>query len=264
MNLPRPCRPSRPPSRPERAVVASSERDFFYVPIKCATGFDGKQRLKPKRPRTLRSGAFCLFGWDRSEPEVHAASDRVRTEFLVVVHDAVEPPAAIEAAEVVVEIFDLGGPIAGDRKLDAGAGGPADLRVGRAAEARMRRRHVAEGGAAGDVGHPAIERIAQAAARGAEPGVLAAAAADASPVGGPLDVGPVDVALQADHPGAELPVVADRAADHAARRVEAAGAVPARAAPGAAAVDTDVKAGPVVVGRRIDWRPDRHLLPRQV
>src|SRR5712675_1951217 len=213
-----------------------------------------------KRPRTLRSGALCLFGCDRSEPEVHAAANRVGTEFHVVVQEAVAAHAAIEAAEVVVEIFDLGGPVAGDRKLDAGAGSPADLRVGRAAEARIRRRHVAEGGAAGDVGHPAIERIAQAAACGAEPGVLAAAATDASPVGGPLDVGPVDVALQADHPGAELPVIAD----HAARRVEAAGAVPARVAPGSTAVDTDVKAGPVVVGRRIDWRPGGHLLPRQV
>src|SRR3982075_414214 len=164
MNLPRPCRPSRPPSRPERAGVASSERDFFYVPIKCATGFDGKQCLKPKRPRTLRSGAFCLFGCDRSEPEVHATADRIGTEFHVVVQEAVAAHAAIEAAEVVVEIFDLGGPVAGDRKLDACAGGPADLRVGRAAEARMRRRHVAEGGAAGEICHPAIERIAEAAA----------------------------------------------------------------------------------------------------
>src|SRR3981081_2925688 len=114
MNLPRPCRPSRPPSRRERAVVAASERDFFYVPIKCATGFDGKQRLKPKRPRPLRSGAFYLFGSDRSEPEDHAAADRVGTEFHVVVQDAVAAHAAIEAAEVVVEIFDLGCPVAGD------------------------------------------------------------------------------------------------------------------------------------------------------
>src|SRR5262249_56183360 len=83
--------------------------------------------------------------------------------------------------------------------------------------------------------------------------------------GGAFEAGRVAVAFRAEHRLAELPVVADGAADEAARDVEAIQGVPLGTAPAAAAVDTDVEAGPgvdriigrprLVVGRQSGGRP---------
>src|SRR5262249_58847432 len=102
------------------------------------------------------------------------------------------------------------------------------------------------GGPAGKVGQEAVEGVAHAPAHGGEPLVAGLAAPRAQHGGRPFDARPVDIALGADHHRAELPVVADGAADEAARHVERVHAVPLGATPTAAAVDADVEAGPGV------------------
>src|SRR6202035_4412724 len=123
--------------------------------------------------------------------------------------------------------------------------------------------------AAGDDRHEAVGGVAEPAAHGGEPVVAGLAAERAGGVGGAVDVGPVDVAFQADDALAELIIVADRSADQAAGGVEAASAIPGRTAEAAAAVDADVEAGPVVdrngnrslvIGR---WRRTRRKIGRR-
>src|SRR4029077_13114067 len=82
------------------------------------------------------------------------------------------------------KVFRLGAPIAAERDLDAGADGPAGLN--RAADWAVGkvRPDIAEGGAGGGEHEVPIKRIADAAARGAEPGVSGQAACGAEAGGG--------------------------------------------------------------------------------
>src|SRR5262249_41099914 len=156
-------------------------------------------------------------------------------------------------ADIGIEIFELGGPVADDHALKADAHRPARIGVARTGEAGAVGLDVAEGHAAGDIGHPAIPGVADPAAHSAEPGVLGLAGDRAAGCAA-ADIGPVDVAFEAEHPGAaeRLPVVAGGHADHAAARAVGDGeAVPVGVAERAAAVDAEVEAGPVV-GRGID------------
>ena len=79
--------------------------------------------------------------------------------------------AAGDAAEVRVQILDLGRPRTGDDELDAGAHRPAEIDLALVAErlADDVRREIADRDAPGHVGHDAIERIAEPQAGGCEP-----------------------------------------------------------------------------------------------
>ena len=177
--------------------------------------------------------------------------------------DAAGRSVAGVRAEVGVEIFELGGPGAGESPFDAGAGGPADRGVGIAADRRFDLQ-AGEGGAAGDVGHEVVPGVADAAARRREPGVLDgafAAAAGDGVAGVALDQGVVDVAFQAPDPVAGLQIVAKRGADQPAvlgvGGEVAEGVRHVGIAPGIAAVETDVETGPTERG---DVRHHRCLI----
>ena len=77
-----------------------------------------------------------------------------------------------------MEIFELGAPVVVDAVFQAGAGGPADIGVGGRA-GRLHRLDVAVGDAAGDIGQPAIKRVADPRACGADPTLLGLALAAA-------------------------------------------------------------------------------------
>src|SRR5262249_32853593 len=113
---------------------------------------------------------------------------------------------------------------------------------------------VAECNTAGDIGQDAVEAVAETPAHGSEPAVGGPAAQRAKHVGLAVDVGPVQIALDADDPGAALPVVTDRTADEATADIETAEAVPMGGPPRAAAVDADIEAAPIVERVRHDWR----------
>src|SRR5262249_37732359 len=70
-----------------------------------------------------------------SELEVHAAAHEVGGE-VDVRRRAGAGGAAVEAAEVDVEIFRLGGPVPAERDFEAAARGPAGVGRARRAEAR--------------------------------------------------------------------------------------------------------------------------------
>src|SRR5205807_4048565 len=150
---------------------------------------------------------YSLFAI-RSKSEIDAAAHQIVVEAHVVSRRAAAVHVAVEAAEIDVEKFELGAPVAGERVLDAAAGGPADLRVGLTREARRRRVDVADRETAGHIGQEIAERVADAAARGAEPVVLHAAARASRHVRRAADLRAVEIALDAEHPAAELRVVA--------------------------------------------------------
>src|SRR4051812_4489465 len=109
----------------------------------------------------------------RSEAVVDADADQIGLEADVVRRDTAAGHAAVELAEVGVEIFDLGRPVAAEGVFDADAGGPADLRLADRGAGGVDRLDVAVGGAGGDVRQPAVPAgKAEAGARGAEPGVF--------------------------------------------------------------------------------------------
>src|SRR5262249_16775791 len=125
--------------------------------------------------------------------------------------------ANVERADVEVQIFDLPRPVAIDRRLEAEAGRPAAMRrIGVRAETNDV--HVGfdigPGAAAGSVDHPRWrKRISDATTNGGKPWHRQARCRP-----GNTDVfvliGPLEVALDAEHPVAGLPVVADLAAAH--------------------------------------------------
>src|SRR5260221_1009246 len=155
---------------------------------------------------------------------------------------------ARRVADIGVEIFELRGPVVGDHAFDADADRPAGIGVARAGKAAEVRLDVAERDAAGDIRQPAIPRVTDAAAHRAEPAVLGFAGGSAANRG-VTDVGPIDVAFEAEHPRAaeRLPIVAGGDAEHAAARAVADGeAVPVGITEGAAAVYAAIEAGPGV------------------
>src|SRR5437763_13553591 len=153
-----------------------------------------------------------------AEAEVHAAAHHVALERDVVVGDHAAAEAAIHVAEIHMEIFGLGGPIIGERELDAAAGGPAGAGLAGARKARRAGLDVAESDAAGHVGQEPVERIAGTAAHGGEP-IIAGGATGRTPGrgGAALEVGPVHIAFEAEHRMAELPIDAGGAARDRAR-----------------------------------------------
>src|SRR5260370_22097415 len=128
--------------------------------------------------------------------------------------------------------------------LGAGTDGPAGMGDAAARKARPVSIDVAEREPAGEVRQEAIESIAHAPARSGKPVVARLATGRAQHRRRPFDAGPVDVAFCADDRTGELPVVADRTADEAAREVERIYGVPLRATPAAAAVAADIEAAP--------------------
>ena len=174
--------------------------------------------------------------------------------------------AARGVCKIDEQIFELGGPVRPDGVFDADARGPAGLC--RAAEGERARGglDVGEGGAAGAVEQHAIPRPAGTAAHSREP-IALGGAADARArciEGGAAEIRPVAVAFDAQHPRPDLVIEAHGAADQRAADGEIAGRSvngigPVAIAEGAAAVDAEIEAGPVVnrndleVGRR-SWR----------
>src|ERR1019366_7124900 len=172
-------------------------------------------------------------------------------------------------AEIDVEIFDLGAPIAVDAVFQAGAGGPAYIGVGGRA-GRLHRLDVTVGDSAGDIRQPAIKRVADPCARRADPALLGLALAAA--IGGTdapragsaaLDAHPVGISFDAEHDGTGLPIVAELSADHSAGSIEISRihancrVTPTRLAPGVAAIDAGVEAGPT------EWQLRRRLVVRR-
>src|SRR5665811_1230047 len=124
---------------------------------------------------------------------------------------------------------------------------------------------VAEGRAAGDVGHEAAEGIAETAPRGRQPRIagFARCTETGAAAGAAADIAPVAVTLEAEHGLAHLVIITDGAADDGAGEVVAVRServAPIRMAKAAAAVDADIEAGPVV-RRLIHRRLSRHGLP---
>src|ERR1035437_591441 len=118
-----------------------------------------------------RSGAFLQL-CDRVglEAVVETRAHQIGVE-VHVGRDGAASHRAVCLAEIDIEIFDLRGPRTGDRSLEAAAESPANPGVAHASETNRGCLDVAEGGAAGDEGHEAIERVADPAARSAQPGV---------------------------------------------------------------------------------------------
>src|SRR5450759_2205243 len=213
-------------------------------------------RRKSSRDRTWEmkkapgrtSGLFLFDAFCRSEPVIETRAHDVGAEARV------GPGDRAAVAEIDIDVFGLGGPRSSNRRFEAAADGPAHFGVARVADAGDRRLDVAEGCAAGHVGHEAIEGIAETAAHGAE--IIVARLAAGSQAGrAAAEIGPIEITLDAEHRLAHLPVVTERAADQAAGGIERAGRERCgeiRFAPAAAAVDTDVEAGPVVGRRHID------------
>src|SRR3569833_3172904 len=112
---------------------------------------------------------------------------------------------AVRLAEIGIEVLELGAPRAYDVGVDAAAERVARARLVIAAEHR-RTLDVADRQTAGDVRHHAIERVADTAARRAEPIVLGFAG-EAAAGAAALHAAPVAVAFEAEHARAGLPVV---------------------------------------------------------
>jgi hypothetical protein len=87
-----------------------------------------------------------------------------------------------------------------------------------------------------------------ASAHGGEPVVAGLASERAANDRVALEIGPVDIALDAQNPLAHLPVVTSCAADHAPRHIEPGGVGPGGMAPTAAAIDPEIEPRPVVEG----------------
>src|SRR3954468_19640939 len=203
-----------------------------------------RSMMKTKSEAVIQTSAHHVAA------EVHIGRQRARSR------------RATDVAEIDIEIFDLGGPIGDDRGFDAAAGGPTDLGVACSGKAHLIGMDAADGEAAGDVRHPAIERVAEAAARGPQPIVFGFATCRAGRTDeAAFDAAPANVTFQTEHGRAaeSLPVVADGAADEAAGRtgIGAVGGL-IRAAPSIAAVDTDIEAGPVVDRYHHSRRSGRH------
>ena len=190
----------------------------------------------------------------KSETIVDAAAHDVGGE-----RNVVDRRAAADAAE----IFGLCRPVADQRKLDARADRSAGIGGVAAAESRCGSADVAERGTAGDEGHEPAGRIAEAPAHGREPRILGLATERAGGIGGAaVDIGPVDIAFDAENRTVSLIVVTDRAADQ-----DTPGGIPVGAPPAATTVHADVEPAPAaapcsraaacVVTSENDWAEHR-------
>src|SRR5258708_34177265 len=71
-----------------------------------------------------------------AEAEIHAAAHEVALDRDAVARGNTAIEAAIHVAEIHMEIFRLGGPIVGQRKLDTAARRPAGIGLGRSPQPR--------------------------------------------------------------------------------------------------------------------------------
>src|SRR6266478_10097248 len=177
MHLPRAYRPSPRPSRRAR-------------PRWCEP---------TKSPGPEVRGLFMRRAGQASEPQVRPAAKDVGGERHVAAGRETAIEAAVEVAEIDVEILGLEAHIADDADLDAGAHGPAGVADAAARQQRQSGVDVAEREPAGEVGQEALEGEAHAPSHGGEPLVARLAAPRAQHGGRPFDARPVDVALGADH-----------------------------------------------------------------
>jgi hypothetical protein len=208
-----------------------------------------------EKPRGLAPGlrVFASFKRRRSEAVVDAEADDIGVELDVGVDDAGRGRTRC-LAEIGVEIFQLGRPVAHEGVFDADAERVAHLGLGEGAE-RVGALDVAHRQTAGEIRQPVVPAgITEAHARCAQPGILGLAAQRAVGRGASLDAGIIDVAFQAPDPGAGLHVVAKRQAGEHARDVEVAGRTGGRRPVGFAEAIADVKTGveaaPVGIDRR--------------
>src|SRR5450631_529612 len=153
----------------------------------------GRARKKPR--------AFCpglrrsIDTADRSEAIVHADAGEIGFEADVVRRRRAAGQAAVEPAEVDVEIFSLVTPAGPQRVFDAEARGPTDFHLGSGADERFGRLDIAPGDTGGKVRQPVVPSgIADAAARGGKPGVLGLAGVNAAS-GATLHRGYIEVAF---------------------------------------------------------------------
>src|SRR4029079_1849670 len=183
---------------------------------------------------------------ERSEPHVEAGAQRVRIKRDVAVAGEPAIEAAIEVAEIEVKVLGLDAHIAHNAGLDTGTHGPAHLGIAARGKDGCGRIDIADREPCRQVRQKTVERVSRPAAYGRHPVIAGAASERAIHDSGAFDAGPVDVAFGAHDHLSELPVVADRAADEAAGNIELVDAVPLRLAPAPAAVDAQIKPGPVV------------------
>src|SRR5262249_43393338 len=123
-----------------------------------------------------------------SELIVHAGAQEIGVERHVVIDES--GPAiqsAIEAAEIDIEILDLGRPVLRSRSLQSGAHGPATVVAAGLRQSRRRCLDIAEGAAASDERHESIRGIAEAPAHRGKPGVARLATQQARIVGRAID-----------------------------------------------------------------------------
>src|SRR6516162_5319919 len=158
-----------------------------------------------------------------AEVIIQAGADNVLVLRNVVVRQPAAIRAAIELAEINMQVFRFRGPIARQRHFDAAADGPAGVGRAGAWKSRSRSADIANGKAARHIGQNAAERIAGAAAHGREPAIAGAAAGAKCRAARAAQIRPIDIALETEHGVAELPIVAGRAAGLGARKVDLGG-----------------------------------------
>src|SRR4029077_6068737 len=150
-----------------------------------------------------------------SEPDVEASTEEIGVERRVAGRHESAIETAIEIAEIDIEVLGLHADIADHADLEPDAEGPAGVAVAAPRQSRARHADIPGRETAGDVGHEAVEGIAEAAAGGDEPLVACLAARGTQHVRGALDPRPVNVPCGPQHDLVDLPVVADGAADQA-------------------------------------------------
>src|SRR5664280_555244 len=209
-DLPEPDRPVNTTSwsRAPRIVMARVSRGSWLgrsgmPPERSKNGpvlpVQGRLRLKTIRQKTragTRPALLRSLQTSRLEVVVYATPNDAGLERDVDGHAACRQAAA-RLAEIDIEIFDLGGPGAHEGVFEAAAAGPTKPGIGFRRAADRRHLDVAKCRAAGDVGHPAIHGIADAATRRCEP-IVFRFATDGGV--GALDPAGVDVAFQAPDP----------------------------------------------------------------
>src|SRR5665811_1001312 len=166
-------------------------------PVLPVAGAAAVENYPPKRQGPARGrpcSGLCRPSW--LEVVVYATPNDAGLERDVGGHAACRHAAA-RLAEIDIKIFDLGRPGAHEGVFEAAAAGPTEPGIGFRRAADRRHLDVAKCRAAGDVGHPAIHGIADAATRRCEP-IVFRFATDGGV--GALDPAGVDVAFQAPDP----------------------------------------------------------------
>jgi hypothetical protein len=136
-----------------------------------------------------------------------------------------------------------------DGEFEAGTGGPTRIGRASAGKAGSRGLDIAESATGGDVGHESSSRVAKPSAYCRKPGITGPTSGRAASGGGTTQSRPIDIAFDAKHRGADLVIIAKRAAGDPAARIERIGRVPLRIAEAAAAI-VDGQLGRSLVVRR--------------